>query len=44
MYHNQQKNDDRRAILTYAQLALGEVMLGREDAAASKKQKQAVMH
>ena len=39
-------DDDRRATLKNAhwQLALGEVMLGKEDAAAGKKQKQAVMH
>ena len=43
-YHHQQKYDDRRAILFNAQLALGQVMLGKEDAAVGKKQKQAVMH
>ena len=34
----------RRAILKNAQQVLGKVMLGREDAAAGKKLKQAVMH
>ena len=38
------KGDDRRAILKYAQQALGKVMLGKEDAAAGKKRKQAVMY
>ena len=38
------KDDDRRAILKNSQLALGEVMRGKEDATAGKKRKQAVMH
>ena len=38
------KGDDRRAILKYAQQALGKVMLGKEDAVAGKKRKQAVMY
>ena len=37
------KDDDRRAILKNAQQALGEVMRGKEDAAAGKKRDQAVM-
>ena len=38
------KDDDRRAILKNAQRALGEVVRWKEDAAAGKKRKQAVMH
>ena len=38
------KDDYRRAILKNAQQAFGEVMLGKEDAAAGKKRKQAAMH
>ena len=37
------KDDDRRAILRNAQRALSEVMRGKEEAAAGKKRKQAVM-
>ena len=38
------KDDYRRAILENAQLALGRVILGNEDAAARKQRKQTVMH
>ena len=38
------KDDDKKTILKNAQQALGEVVRGKEDAAAGKKRKQAVMH
>ena len=41
MYHHHKKDDDRRAILKNAQQALGDVMLGKEDANAGEKRKQA---
>ena len=37
------KGDDRRAVLKNAQRALSKVMRGKEEAAAGKKRKQAVM-
>ena len=37
------KDDNWRAILKNAQRALSEFMLGKDEAAASKKRKQAVM-
>ena len=43
MYCNQQKYDDRRAILKNAQPALCKVMQRKEEAAAGKKWKQALM-